>query len=42
MCRATKEHIACHDLKKIRVSGGTRYPTTLEGQGLQMSGQVSR
>jgi hypothetical protein len=38
MCHVTKEHLACHDLRKIRVSGGTRYPTTLEYQGLWMSG----
>jgi hypothetical protein len=41
MCRATKEHLACHDLRKIWVSGGTWYPTTLNDQGLQMSGQAS-
>jgi hypothetical protein len=34
MCRMTKEHLAYHDLRKIRVSGGTWYPTTLEDQGL--------
>jgi hypothetical protein len=36
MCRTTKEHLACR-----WVSGGTWYPTTLEDQGLQMSGQAS-
>jgi hypothetical protein len=41
MCRVTKEHLACRGLTKIRVSGGTRYPTTLEDQGLRMSGQAS-
>jgi hypothetical protein len=41
MCRATKEHLACHDLRKIWVSGGTWYPTTLNDQGLQMSGQAT-
>jgi hypothetical protein len=40
MCCATQEHLACHDLRKIRVSRGTQYPTTLEYQGLQMSGQT--
>jgi hypothetical protein len=38
MCPATEEHLACHGLRQTRVSGGTRYPTTLEDQGLQMSG----
>jgi hypothetical protein len=41
MCRASKEHLAYCDLRKIQVSGGTRYPTTLEDQGLRMSGQAS-
>jgi hypothetical protein len=41
MCRATKEHLACHDLRQTRVFEGTRYPTTLEDQGLRMSGQTS-
>jgi hypothetical protein len=41
MCRVTKEHLACCNLRKIRVLGGTRYPTTLEDQGFRMSGQVS-
>jgi hypothetical protein len=41
MCHATKEHLACHDLRKIWVSGGTRYPTTLEDQCLRMSGHTS-
>jgi hypothetical protein len=30
MCRGTKEHLACDDMRKVQVSGGTRYPTTLE------------
>jgi hypothetical protein len=37
----TKEHIACRNLRKIRVSRGTRYPTTPEDQCLQMSYQAS-
>jgi hypothetical protein len=41
MCRATKEHLASRGLRKIRVSRGIRYPTTLEDLGLRMSGQVS-
>jgi hypothetical protein len=41
MCRATKEHLACYDLRKIWAHGGTRYPTTLKDQGLRMSGQAS-
>jgi hypothetical protein len=41
LCHATKEHLACHDLRKIWVSGGTQYWTTLEDQGLWMSGQAS-
>jgi hypothetical protein len=41
MCHTTKEHLACRDLRKIRVFRGTRYPTTLEDQSLRMSSQVS-
>jgi hypothetical protein len=41
MCRVTKEHLACRDLRKSRVSRGTRYPKTLEDQGPRMSGQAS-
>jgi hypothetical protein len=41
MSHATKEHLAWRDLRKIWVFGGTRYPTTLEDQGLRMPGQVS-
>jgi hypothetical protein len=41
MGRTTKQHLACHDLRKILVSGVTRYPTTLEDQGHRMSGQAS-
>jgi hypothetical protein len=41
VCYTTKEHLACRNLRKIRVSGGTRYPTTLKDQGLWMSGQAS-
>jgi hypothetical protein len=41
MSCATKEHLAWRDLKQTRVSEGTRYPTTLEDQGLRMSGQAS-
>jgi hypothetical protein len=41
MCRVTKEHLACLSLRQTHVSGRTRYPTTLEDQGLRMSGQVS-
>jgi hypothetical protein len=41
MDRATKEHLACCDLRQTQVSGGTQYPTTLEDQGLRMSGQAS-
>jgi hypothetical protein len=37
MSRAIKEHLAWHDLRQNRVSEGTRYPTTLEDQGLRMS-----
>jgi hypothetical protein len=40
MCCATKEHLAYRDMRKIQVPRGTRYPTTLEDQGLQMSGQA--
>jgi hypothetical protein len=29
MHRVTKEHLAWYDLRKIRVSGGTRKPITL-------------
>jgi hypothetical protein len=38
MCHTTKEHLACRDVRKIRVSEGTRYPTTLEDQDLRMFG----
>jgi hypothetical protein len=41
MHHATKEKLAWRNLTKPRVSEGTRYPTTLEDQCLQMSGQVS-
>jgi hypothetical protein len=41
MCRMTKEHITCRDLRKFRVYEGTWYPTTLEDQGLRMSVQAS-
>jgi hypothetical protein len=41
MCHTTKEHLACHDLRKIWVYGGTRYPTTLKDQGLWIFGQAS-
>jgi hypothetical protein len=39
--RTTKEHLAWHNLRQTRVSGGTRYPATLEDQGLWMCGQAS-
>jgi hypothetical protein len=38
MSHVTKEHLAWHDLRKIWVSGGIRYPATLKDQGLRMSG----
>jgi hypothetical protein len=41
MCRMTKEHLACRGLRQTQVSGGTRYPKTMEDQGLQMSGQAN-
>jgi hypothetical protein len=41
MYRMTKEHLACHGLRQTRVSEGTRYPKTLEDQGLLISGQAS-
>jgi hypothetical protein len=41
MCCATKEHLACRDLRQTWVSRGTQHPTTLEDQGLRMSGQAS-
>jgi hypothetical protein len=31
MSRATKEHLARHDLRQTRVFGGTRYPCNLDG-----------
>jgi hypothetical protein len=37
----TKEHLARRGLRQTRVSGGTRYPKTLENQGLRMSGQTT-
>jgi hypothetical protein len=40
MHRMTKEHLAWCDLRKTRVSGGTRYPITMEDQCLRMSGQA--
>jgi hypothetical protein len=42
MSRVTKEHLAWHDLRQTQVSRGTQYPTTLEDQCLQMSGQASQ
>jgi hypothetical protein len=41
MSYATEEHLAWRDLRQTRVSRGTQYPTTLEDQGLRMSGQAS-
>jgi hypothetical protein len=41
VCCATKDLLACHNMRKIWVSGGTKCPTTLENQGLRMSGQTS-
>jgi hypothetical protein len=41
MCYVIKEHLAYHGLRQTRVSKGTQYPTTLEDQGFQMSGQAS-
>jgi hypothetical protein len=41
MSRTMKKHLAWRDLRQTRVSGGTRYPKTLEDQGLQMSGHAS-
>jgi hypothetical protein len=41
MCHATKEHLAHRGLRQTQASGGTRYPKTLEDQGVRMSGQVS-
>jgi hypothetical protein len=41
MSRATKEHLAWRDMRQTRASEGTQYPTTLEDQGLRMSGQAS-
>jgi hypothetical protein len=41
ICRTTKDHLACRDLRKIWVSGGAWYPSTLEYQGFRISGQAS-
>jgi hypothetical protein len=41
MCHAIKEHLAYHGLRQTQVSGGTRYTTTLEDEGLQMFGEAS-
>jgi hypothetical protein len=41
MCHATKGGLACPSLRQTQVSGGTRYPTTLEDQWFWMSSQVS-
>jgi hypothetical protein len=41
ICCVIKDHLACRDLRKIRVPKRTRYPTTLEDQGLRISGQTS-
>jgi hypothetical protein len=41
MRRTTKEHLARRDIRKTQVFGGTWYPTTMEDQGLRMSGQAS-
>jgi hypothetical protein len=42
MSRATKEHLAWHDLRQTWVTRGTQYPTTMVDQGLRMSNQVSQ
>jgi hypothetical protein len=41
MSRVTKENLPWRDLRQTQVLRGTQYPTTLEDQGLPMSGQVS-